>query len=201
MWPPFRARGLSRGQRHDVGDADENYHTWAAIFKFVGHDERSGIEPDIRPACPVASTPATGSFGVRHDLSLKQPQQRSPGWSGVVFFYVKRRWMSDVAVRDQRPSNCTRTHTPSGAAVCVCFVTLGPPTCFSLSLGVRSGSMKNTQKKVKEGQVHGEERLEHVAQLLPRGFSPALCRAITAVSFYPVNFRRIGCFTPNKYEP
>ena len=33
----------------------------------VGHDERSGREPDIpipiRPACPVASTPATGWLG------------------------------------------------------------------------------------------------------------------------------------------
>ena len=39
---------------------------------FVGHDERSGREPDIRPACPVASTLATGSrmLGVRQTLSL-----------------------------------------------------------------------------------------------------------------------------------
>ena len=28
------------------------------IYTFVGHDERSGIEPDIRPTCPVASSRA-----------------------------------------------------------------------------------------------------------------------------------------------
>ena len=30
---------------------------------YVGHDERSGSEPDIRPSCPVASTRAIGSLG------------------------------------------------------------------------------------------------------------------------------------------
>ena len=61
------------------------------------------------------------------------------------YFYVKSRRMSDVAVRGQRPSNSTRTHTPSGGAVCVSFVTLGPPTCFSLFRG-SLGFVENTQK-------------------------------------------------------
>ena len=34
------------------------------IYTHVGHDERSGSEPDIRPGCPVASTLAIGSSGL-----------------------------------------------------------------------------------------------------------------------------------------
>ena len=29
---------------------------------YVGDDERSGSEPDIRPGCPIAGTPAIGSL-------------------------------------------------------------------------------------------------------------------------------------------
>ena len=35
------------------------------ISVHVGHDERSGSEPDIRPGCPVANTLAFGSLGAK----------------------------------------------------------------------------------------------------------------------------------------
>ena len=41
------------------------------IFLNVGHDERSGREPDIRPACPVASTPATGYSDKSHMVAFR----------------------------------------------------------------------------------------------------------------------------------
>ena len=44
------------------------------IFMYMGHLERSGREPDIRPACPVASTPAPDGWG-QGSSEPKQPKQ------------------------------------------------------------------------------------------------------------------------------
>ena len=62
---------MYEGHNFDLG------HVRGSIFLDVGHDERSGSEPDIRPACPVASTPATGSLGsgTLCGSGPKQPKQ------------------------------------------------------------------------------------------------------------------------------
>ena len=41
---------------------------------YVGHDERSGSEPDSRPGCPVASTLATESLGSGKTKFLNSPR-------------------------------------------------------------------------------------------------------------------------------
>ena len=49
----------------------------------MGHDERSGREPDIRPACPVAQLPDGWGQGRSEP---KQPKQ--PGYIGILNVYT-----------------------------------------------------------------------------------------------------------------
>ena len=57
--PAAGARPTSRGRGSRDPTKDNGVGRVLAsekIYMRVGHDERSGIEPDIRPTCPVAST-------------------------------------------------------------------------------------------------------------------------------------------------
>eukprot|EP00964_Phaeocystis_antarctica_P051714 scaffold30186_cov70-Phaeocystis_antarctica.AAC.5 len=58
--PAAAVRDFSRAvlNRHVVGRVQAS----EKIYTHVGHDERSGSEPDIRPTCPVANTRAIGSL-------------------------------------------------------------------------------------------------------------------------------------------
>ena len=53
------------------------------ISVYVGHDERSGSEPDIRPTCPVASTRAIADRWRQANLRSKQSKQLSDARQGI----------------------------------------------------------------------------------------------------------------------
>ena len=54
--PSVLQQGWGRGYSYEL-DCVKVY--WSRL---VGHDERSGSEPDIRPPCPVAGTLAIASM-------------------------------------------------------------------------------------------------------------------------------------------
>ena len=61
FWRPLPYRSAKRWTTSAITWGQRQQRCIISVY--VGHDERSGSEPDIRPGCPVAGTPAIGSLG------------------------------------------------------------------------------------------------------------------------------------------